>query len=264
MHGVEETRRLVAGRVLSAREPAGGYAVIEIRTPEPVAAAAGQFAMIRVPCREGVFLHRPMSLMGAGETLELLVRRVGTGSNRIADLGPGDSVEMLVPLGRPFPEPSPDVPELMVGGGVGAAPLAMRAREAAGVGAPTAILYGGRSARDLVIADEMREWTEVIPVTEDGSAGIRGLATDPLEVQIEERTPGRVLACGPLPMMAAAAGVCRRLGVPCLVCLEALMACGFGACLGCAVPAAAGGYLYVCKDGPVMDGEGIDWAALRP
>jgi dihydroorotate dehydrogenase electron transfer subunit len=251
----------MAARVVEASRPAPGYGVIRLDPGQRVEARPGQFAMLRVPSGCRATLHRPMSILGAGPTLDFLIREVGRGSRALAGLGVGDAVEMIAPLGTPFPDPQRHERVVMVGGGVGAAPLLFQARLAAQA-RPT-MIYGGRSGRDLVLADEMGRACDLVCVTEDGSLGETGLATDPLARALRGGGVDLVLVCGPVPMMHAAADLARAASVRCLACLEALMACGFGACLGCAVPAAGGGYLYACSDGPVLDAGRVDWERIR-
>ena len=258
-----EPRSLVPARVVDASRPADGYGVIRVRPERPVTARPGQFAMLGVPGHARAMLHRPMSILGAGETVDFLIREVGRGSRALARLAQGDGIEMIAPLGTPFPAPGRDERVVMVGGGVGASPLLFQARVAAQAGARPTTIYGGRSERDLVLADEMQRACELVCVTEDGSRGVRGLVTDPLAEVLAGGGVDLVLACGPLPMMEAAARLTLSASVPCLVCLEALMACGFGACLGCAVPATDGAYLYACSDGPVLEAGRVDWERMR-
>jgi dihydroorotate dehydrogenase electron transfer subunit len=243
--------------------PAPGYVVINARPERPLEAHPGQFAMLRVPGRSEAVFHRPMSILASGETLAFLVRVVGPGTRALARLGAGDALEMVAPLGNWLTVPEHGGREILCGGGVGASPLLFHARASSAAGIRPTMIYGGRTRADLVLADEMQDVADLVCVTEDGSAGLEGLATDPLAEALGQGHVGRVIACGPVPMMAAAAGLARGAGASCLVCLEAMMACGFGACLGCAVPATAGGYLYVCSDGPVLDATRIDWEALR-
>jgi len=240
-------------RVLEVIRPAPGYALIRAEPESPAPASAGQFAMLRAP---GSFLGRPMSILDSGRTIRFLVRAVGEGSRALALLDPGSVLEMIAPLGSPFPPPASG--DVLVAGGVGAAPILFQARTGPG----STVIYGGRTASDLVLLEEMGRSSRLVLATEDGSAGTKGLATDPLAAMLDRGEARRVLACGPLAMMAAAARLAREASIPCLVCLEALMACGFGACLGCAVPAAAGGFLHACTDGPVVPADRVDWDRL--
>ncbi len=253
---------LLRTEVIERRSPASGHAILRLRPEVRVAARAGQFAMIRVPGEPRVFLGRPMSIMGAGDSIELLVQEVGKGTRALAALRAGDRLDMVAPLGRPFPDPVPGVTDVLIGGGVGAAPLLLMAREAMTAGRRVTFVYGGRSAGDLVLAREAAEVSSLVPVTEDGSAGEMGLATRPLPAILGAAGPARVVACGPVRMMAAAARIASEAGAGCVACLEALMACGVGACLGCAVPARAGGYIHVCTDGPPVDAALVEWEGL--
>ena len=124
------------------------------------------------------------------------------------------------------------------------------------------MVYGGRSRRDLPLAAEIAAAAESVTyITEDGSAGERGLASEAMIDLLARSSFDRVVACGPWPMMAAAAQAAASAGVPCEVSLESMMACGYGICLGCAVPASDGGYLYACSDGPVVDASRVVWTS---
>jgi dihydroorotate dehydrogenase electron transfer subunit len=245
--------------VAACESPAPGYALLSLRPPVPVEARPGQFAMIEV---SSAMLHRPMSILAAGETLEFLIREVGTGSRALASLREGDRVRVIAPLGNSFPPPTPGVCDVLVGGGVGASPLVMHAAASARANRRPTMVYGGRTSVDLLLSAEAAAACDLVAVTEDGSRGIRGLATDPLAGLLGGAGPSRVLTCGPLPMMAATARVCAAMQIECLACLEAMMACGFGACLGCAVPARDSRILCVCSDGPVVDATEVDWEVL--
>jgi dihydroorotate dehydrogenase electron transfer subunit len=253
--------QLLGSTIEAAEAPAPGYAIVKARPEVRLEADPGQFAMLRVPPTCGAMLCRPMSILDAGRTVDFLIRDVGSGSRALARLKPGDELEMIAPLGTGF-DPPGGGSEVLCGGGVGASPLLFYAREAAARGHRVTMLYGGRTRDDLVLAGRMDDVCDLILVTEDGSAGLRGLATQPLAGLLERGGVDRVLACGPVAMMASAARLALEAGVTCHVCLEAMMACGFGACLGCAVPASPGGYIYACTDGPVVDAALVDWSLL--
>jgi len=150
---------------------------------------------------------------------------------------------------------------VLVAGGVGIAPIFFLLKELVEAGARPILLYGGRSNRDLPLADDVADLCEVELVTDDGSRGACGRVTDLLDRHLSGSF--EVFTCGPDPMMAEVARKCRAAEVPCEVSLESPMACGYGVCLGCAVPAAAGGYLYACAAGPCMDANHIDWDRPR-
>jgi NAD(P)H-flavin reductase len=187
---------------------------------------------------ERPFLPRAFSVMRAHHgVLEFLVEDVGPGTNRLCELDAGDGLHLLGPLGNGFALPRDGRRAILVGGGVGIAPLAML--EAA------TTLLGFRDAHHA-------EGAVLIPgahvATDDGSVGHHGLVTDLLDLagHIE------VYACGPPPMLDAVAALCNDAGVPAQLALESGMACGFGACFGCVVPT-RDGYVRLCVDGPVLE-----------
>jgi NAD(P)H-flavin reductase len=203
----------------------------------------GQFYMLTAAERWGggederPFLPRAFSVMRAGEgTLEFLLEDVGPGTNRLAELGPGDGLHLLGPLGNGFAPPRDGRRPVLVGGGVGIAPLVIW-HEALG-GAETVLGF-----RDAAHA----EGAVLIPgarvATDDGSVGHHGLVTD----LVETGDDIEIYACGPPPMLDAIAA----LGARAQLAMESGMACGFGACFGCVVPT-KDGYVRLCLDGPVI------------
>ena len=224
-------------------------------------AAAGQFAMVRgASWGESPFLPRPMSLLSGGKRPSILVKVVGEGTRRLASSEPGDMFSVLAPLGRPWsPCPSERTP-LLVAGGVGVCPLLFLARTLTEQGHRPIALYGGRCSTDLALDEELGVESDLRLATEDGSLGAMGRVTVLLEKALAEtRGRAKIYACGPEPMMAAVMRLAREAGVPCEVSLETVMACGYGVCLGCAVPKVDGGFLYACSDGACVDGYLIDW-----
>jgi len=249
------------------RENVGGeYYRLRLRSAQPFAAQPGQFVMVRVSDGIDPLLRRPFSIhrmlsADSGE-FEVLFRVVGAGTRLLARTHVGDQVEALAPLGRGFhlAEGRP----LLVGGGVGVAPLLFLAEALLKAGNTPKLLLGGRADRDILCHDDFA--CLAVPfalATEDGSLGEPGLVTRLLERELQQGAGGTsVYACGPSPMLAAVAQLCREAGVPCQVSLEAYMACGVGACLGCVVPGTRETYLRVCKEGPVFDADEIDWPGL--
>jgi dihydroorotate dehydrogenase electron transfer subunit len=248
---------------LLRRESIGGlYHVLTFDHPEGTAALPGQFTMVRgAEWGEAPLLARPMSYLTAGTTPSILIKVIGEGTLRMGRAEPGEPFTLLGPLGRPWRAPSPGRRTVLVAGGVGIAPILFFARalaaQASGGPKPIAI-YGGRSARDLPLDDELAELTELTVTTEDGSRGAAGRVTD---VLADLLGPDReVYTCGPDRMMAKVAEMCAKRDVPCDVSLETPMACGYGVCLGCPVPTTEGAYLYACVEGPCVDARRVDWS----
>ncbi len=236
----------------------GAYRVLrvaDVETPEP---RPGQFAMLAAAERWGggederPYLARAFSFARrrVGES-HFLLEDVGPGTNRLCELREGDGVWALGPLGKGFEPPTQRRRALLVGGGVGIAPLAILqdALEAEAEREVT-VLLGFRDAERAEGAALLRG-AQV--ATDDGSVGHHGLLTELLAVELERDARSVVYACGPAPMLEAVRALCAEAEVPAQLALEAGMACGFGACFGCAVPKRGGGYLRVCLDGPVID-----------
>lgn len=221
-------------------------------------ALPGQFVMLSpgaLPAapRLDPLLPRPMAIFRReGAALDVLYKVTGRGTALLAAARPGERVRMVGPLGRAFPEPAPGARVALVGGGTGIASLfdlAARAR----MGGPVLALLGARRADDLMALGAFRALgVELQLATEDGSAGRKGLVTDLLDEALTDGVDA-VYACGPTPMMQRAAALAADAGRPCFLSLENRMACGFGVCLGCAVPRREAGYALVCRDGPVFE-----------
>ena len=265
--GCEVTRNVASGsyRIFSALDPTG---------PDP---AAGQFYMLAAASDWGSeearpYLARAFSVAGceregSGVRLDFLVHAVGPGTERLAALGPGEELLITGPLGVPFSAPAelaPGAPgAILVGGGIGVAPLALWRRRLAAAGTPTRVLLGFRG-RERAGGLDLFDCSEIRTASEDGHIGHRGFVTDLLGVLLEGDDAGSaaVYACGPPPMLEAVRVMCGERGVATELAMEAPMGCGFGACFGCAVPLAAGGYMRLCVDGPVVRAEEIETALV--
>jgi dihydroorotate dehydrogenase electron transfer subunit len=233
----------------------------------------GHFFMLRAAGAEFPFLNRPFSVHaagadGRGPDLAFLFKTVGRGTRCLARLSPGDPVTLIGPLGQPFPDPRDDETTILVAGGVGLPPLHLwlQRRRQRGARGAALLLYGARSSDQLLDLESAGSLgVEVRTATEDGSHGMRGRVDRLLEAALDGQAgKARLLTCGPDPMMRAVSRIAEARGVPCLVSLETLMACGFGVCNACAVPIAdAEGrlarYARACIDGPVMDGRSVLW-----
>jgi dihydroorotate dehydrogenase electron transfer subunit len=237
------------------------YVLIRLTDDKPLPEMLpGQFVEIRVDGSPATFLRRPISINFVDREqneLWLLVAAVGDGTRRMAALQPGDTLNCLLPLGHGFTMPeSQDERVLLVGGGVGVAPLLYMGAEMQKNGIEPTFLLGARTAKDLLILDIFKRYGRVCVTTEDGSEGERGFVTNHSILQKEHFT--RIATCGPTPMMKAVAAYARKANVECEVSLENLMACGLGACL-CCVEKTTEGNLCVCKEGPVFDTKRLLW-----
>ncbi len=220
--------------------------------------------MLRGDWGRDPLLPRPISLLSVAPDgrADLLARGVGRGTRLLEAAQPGDHVAVLGPLGSSFPDPEPETIDLLVAGGVGLPPLFMQAEHAAkrGLIDRCELIYGGRSARDLVLLAEMRALgVNLHLATEDGSVGRRGRVTLSLEARLDHHLSSarfsrlRIMACGPQGMLWAVARIAEAVNRECYLSLEAHMACGIGVCLGCATPVHdSRPYRYACCDGPVF------------
>lgn len=228
----------------------------------------GQFVMLRIAEGMSPLLRRPFSIHrqlkdnGQVYGAELLFKVVGEGTHRLSQTTPGRSMDILGPLGKGFHIPDPLKRAYIAGGGIGVAPLVFLAESLLQKGIPpdkVSVFLGGRSKADLLCRDRFQSLGFKVTVsTDDGSEGDRCFITDPLDLAVQEMKPDIIWACGPTDMMGCVAGIAAKSGVRCQLSLEAVMACGLGACLGCAVPVRGQKeYLHVCKDGPVIDADRI-------
>lgn len=226
-------------------------------------AQPGQFVMVRVGDSLDPLLRRPFSIHRVNKdgTLSLLFKIVGKGTNLLAGLTPGAKLNLIGPLGKGF-NLDPEGSFCMIGGGMGIAPLyylAQEFRRSENKGNDQPVLLGAQTQTELLLlADEFTELGySVLTATDDGTLGHHGFVTELLDEILKKVT--MVYVCGPIPMMKIVAEKCANAGVACQVSLETHMACGLGACLGCTFPAHGGGYKHVCKDGPVISADEVEW-----
>jgi NAD(P)H-flavin reductase len=245
-------RRLLT---VTANERLGAYRVLKAADPDGPEPMAGQFAMLATVERWGAgederpYLPRAFSYTRfQGSEAHFLLEDVGPGTHRLCELGEGEGLWLLGPLGRGFSVPEDDRRALLVGGGVGIAPLAIWQDELA---QRATVLLG---FRDRSHADGAALLDDARLASDDGSVGHHGLVTELLSAELDRDTHATVYACGPPAMLEAVRALCAAREVPAQLALEAGMACGFGACFGCVVPAREG-YLRVCVDGPVVDAD---------
>lgn len=221
----------------------------------------GQFVEVAAPASAGVLLRRPISvnyIYKEKNELCLLVQEVGAATRALASVAAGTRLSVLLPLGHGFrtefgvPSPAP----LLVGGGVGVAPLLYYGAWLREHGVQPTFLLGGRTKDDVLELDEFRAIGETFVTTDDGSLGERGFVSQ--HSILSFRTFSHMAVCGPKPMMQSMARLARKADIPCEVSLENRMACGLGACL-CCVEKTVRGNVCVCTEGPVFNAEVLDW-----
>ena len=220
----------------------------------------GQFVEVRVDNSPSTFLRRPISINNVDydrNELWLLVAAVGDGTRQLQKLQKGDRLNCMLPLGNSFTMPTDSTQKvLLVGGGVGVAPLLYFGKRIKAMGGEPTFLLGARSAKDVLERELFEQVGRVFITTEDGSEGEKGFVTNH-SVLAQERFD-RVSTCGPKPMMMAVARYAFKNDIECEVSLENKMACGVGACL-CCVEKTVEGNKCVCKEGPVMNIKKLTW-----
>ena len=256
--------------ILSNHPVAEGYYRLAFRLSHPSATVEpGQFFMVR-PVSDSEYdplLPRPFSVYrnpSPGE-VEILYKVIGRGTEILSGKREGDLLHATGPFGNTFPLPAAGETQeiLLVGGGIGVAPLVnlVEALRRTSGEIPLIAFIGGRTRDDLLAVDDFIDMgCRVISATEDGSIGIRGYVTEALERHLSEGKRRRIVyACGPHPMLKALANLLLPTGIPAYFSLEAVMACGMGLCMGCAERGIVEKYPLVCQDGPVFRADAIQW-----
>ena len=219
----------------------------------------GQFVEVRVDGSPATFLRRPISIHFVDKVhneLWLMVAMIGDGTRQMGRLQAGDTLNCVLPLGNAFTMPAAkDEKVLLVGGGVGVAPMLYLGSALHAQGIQPTFLLGGRTAQDLLELDLFNRYGRVCVTTEDGSLGEKGFVTNH---SVLNEHFDRICSCGPTPMMKAVAHYAKEHDITCEVSLENLMACGLGACL-CCVEKTTEGNLCVCKEGPVFNIHRLLW-----
>jgi dihydroorotate dehydrogenase electron transfer subunit len=261
-----------------ANEATGGYRIFSLLDREGPEPLPGQFYMLAGERSWGEgggrpFLPRAISVAETapakeGVRLDFLVEGVGPGTDRLCELEEGEGVWVTGPLGNSFSTPKQVNPDaagaILVGGGIGVAPMAIWRRHLVERGIPLRVLLGFRNQQhsgglnELFCAGDTL-CPDIRLATEDGHAGHQGFVTDLLVTMLTGDDAGSavVYSCGPPAMLEAVRALCAEHGVACELAMESPMACGFGACFGCAVPKAEGGYLRLCVDGPILRGDAV-------
>lgn len=223
-------------------------------------AVPGQFVQIKIDGSQSTFLRRPISINNIDtdrNELSILVRLAGDGTEKLVNAKEGQIFNLMLPLGNGFTVTGENISGrlLLVGGGVGIAPLYYLGRRLKQLGKNITFLVGARSNADLLMVETLKKIAPVHISTDDGSAGEKGVVTTN---SIWNENWNRVYCCGPAPMMKAVASIARKNGTKCEVSLENMMACGLGACL-CCVEKTVKGNVCVCTEGPVFNIKQLTW-----
>jgi dihydroorotate dehydrogenase electron transfer subunit len=261
----------VSAEVISNVRLSEDYNVLTMAAPEiGVETRPGQFVMVKPGPMIDSILRRPFSVFevlrenGRVTAISILNKRAGRNTRAIYDLEPGERISCLGPLGKPFSAVTSNA--ILVAGGVGLAPFATLAEAFAASGTPTTLFYGARSARELFYLEFFeRLGVRLVLATEDGTRGVCGRVTVPLEQELASlsgTSGARVYACGPEPMLEAVAKLAAGYGQPSEVSVERVMGCGLGGCYSCVVPVRhddRSHFVRSCIGGPVFDGADIVW-----
>lgn len=255
-------KHLLDLKVVSTEKLSDKHVLLKLTDPEkPLPEILpGQFVEVRIDETPSTMLRRPISVNFVDYVLNqlwLLVAMIGDGTKWLGTLQESDTLNCMLPLGNGFTMPTEKGQKvLLVGGGVGVAPLLYFGKRIKDFGAEPVFLLGARSVGDLLELDRFREVGRTYITTEDGSEGEKGFVTQ--HSIWEQESFHQVSTCGPKPMMVNVARLAKQKGIDCEVSLENKMACGVGACL-CCVEKTVKGNLCVCKDGPVLNINQLLW-----
>jgi dihydroorotate dehydrogenase electron transfer subunit len=265
--------------VIDNRRLSPDYNVLSFDAPDLAASVRpGQFVMVKTSRGLDPLLRRPFSVFdvlrdanGRARGFSIFNKSIGAGTRLLSEIETGARLNVLGPLGRPFEPVDPPAEGWMVAGGVGLAPFVTLAEALSARGTRATLFYGARAADELHYVHRFEALgVRTVLATEDGSRGVRGRVTVPLDVELRARPMGqpvKLYACGPTPMMRACAELARARGRACDVSLEQVMGCGLGGCYSCVVMARATGgaaphHTRTCIEGPVFDASRIVWDAL--
>ena len=252
------------GKIISNKKVSPGYFLMAIRCPSIARKAKpGQFLTIRCGGAAPPLLRRPFGFHRINDSgFEILYEIAGKGTRFLSGLKAGDKIDVLGPLGNGFPVPKGEKSFIIVAGGIGVAPLASLAGSLVKVKrSEVYAIIGARHRRSLLCVSHFYGiGIKTMVATDDGSFGKKCFATDVLNEFLAIKRGFRpvIFACGPGPMLKTAARIAKKRGLECYVSLEENIACGVGACLGCAIRTRSG-YKLVCKDGPVFNAKEVIW-----
>jgi len=250
----------IADFKLVEKQDHGRSVLLRLRSEQPLLdIVPGQFVQVRVDGSPSTYLRRPISIHDVDfqrNEISLLVQQVGEGTKHLAAANEGDIINMVLPLGNGFSFPEKGEKVLLVGGGIGIAPLYYFAKVLNEKGIRPTLLLGGKSKSDLIRLADYQKLGETFVTTEDGSLGEKGFVT--MHSVWQKQSFDKIYVCGPKPMMKAVAKLAAEKDIWCEVSLENLMACGLGACL-CCVEDTVDGHICVCKEGPVFNTRRLRW-----
>ena len=255
-------------KIIENKKVTQGFYKMRIEAPYIAKTAhPGQFVEIKCSDGNDPLLRRPLGVHKILKNgIEMLYEVVGRGTELLSKKKPGDTIDIIGPLGNGFtlpqiPNPESRIP-ILIAGGIGVAPLLVLAEKITEKKKAPYIIIGAKTKPGILCEKEFKDLGCFVMVsTEDGSKGHKGYATDILKHLLKTINcqASAIYACGPHPMLKAVSQMARLVNVPCQVSLDERMACGVGVCLGCPVKVKTGGYKMVCKDGPVFDAREIVW-----
>jgi len=246
--------------------------LLGLKSPEIVAAAKpGQFVMVRVSSGIAPLLRRPFSICGIKEEDQFLIlyRVVGRGTAMLTEKKEGEKLSILGPLGKGFELPKTHETPLLIGGGIGVAPLFFLSQTLKAI--DIEFMMGFGSSKEIIDMNGIVVLNANVSIaTDDGTVGHNGLVTDLLEEYLKKHVAKKdsfsIFTCGPVPMLKRVVDIAIHGSIPCQSSLEAFMACGLGACQGCAIKAdskESREYYHVCRDGPVFPIQSLDWKSIK-
>ena len=257
---VRKMTKQIADFKLVQKQDFGRSVLLKLRAEQALPEIApGQFVQVRVDGSPNTYLRRPISIHDVDfqhNEITLLVQQVGEGTRHLAMAEMGNVINMVLPLGNGFSQAEKGEKVLLVGGGIGIAPLFYFAKVLVENDIRPTLLLGGKTDSDLLRLADYQQLGETFVTTEDGSLGEKGFVT--MHSVWKKQDFDKIYVCGPKPMMKAVAKMAAEKDVWCEVSLENLMACGLGACL-CCVEDTVDGHVCVCKEGPVFNTRRLKW-----
>ncbi|MDR2592576.1 MAG: dihydroorotate dehydrogenase electron transfer subunit [Chitinispirillales bacterium] len=260
-----ETPTQFISRIISNDRISEGFFELSLswdpRAPVPM---PGQFMTVRVGSLAVPLLRRPFAFAGFdadSSSAAIIYQKRGAGTELLAAARPGDELDVIGPLGTPFVIDTDQSKHVIIAGGIGLGPMLFLSSALKSRNIPARFIFG---CRNKSLVPDTKMFTDADPqiCTDDGSAGFRGTVADYINTNVSLDNSTTIYACGPSPMLTSVNKIAQSSGARCQVSLEAVMACGVGACMGCAVPVVGGGYARVCKEGPVFDGGEVLWERM--